>query len=305
MSKISKEANKSSEHQIIGTIYSIPICKLHRMEISPFVIREDPSLFELISSVRNNGILVPIEIRPRSSSSDDYEIISGARRCYAADACMLTCVPAYIMNLDDDDAVIRMVDSNIQREQLMPSERAMAYKLRMDAMKRKAGRPRSNTSENSPNISANFRCDDSLGKELGISGDTVRNYISLTLLIPKLMQMVDEKRIGLSPAYQLSSLNKEEQILLVDTIESEQATPSLSQAQRMRQLSRLGQLTEDTILEIMLEQKKPVRSDISLSGDKVRKYFPKHYSPIQIEELIYKILDVWHTQRKQKSKISK
>ena len=290
-------------HPKVGTIYLLPISDLHVMEISPFKIRNDSALTELIESICKFGIITPIEVRPIKSKG--YEIISGARRHYAASQCNLHSIPAVIVDLDDDDAIIRLVDSNIQRECILPSERALAYKLRMNALKRKAGRPALQSTENSPKFSANFRSDDTVGELAGISGDTVRNLISLTQLVPELMQMVDDKKIGLTPAYQIASLPPDEQKLLVEAIECEQSTPSLSQAQRMRQLSRLGQLNEDTMLEIMLEQKKPVRSDISLSGDKVRKYFPKHYSPVQIEELIYKILDVWHNQRKQNSKIGK
>ena len=190
-----------------------------------------------------------------------------------------------------------MVDSNIQRENILPSERAHAYKMRMDAIKRRAGRPRKEEKENAPNVSANFRCDDSVGELAGVSGDTVRNYISLTQLVPELLQMVDEKKIGLTPAYQLASLPEEEQILLVDTILSEQNTPSLSQVQRLRKLSQAGELNEDTMLSIMAEQKKPVKNDVTLSEEKLRKYFPRAYSPAKIEELVYKLLDVWLKRR--------
>ena len=149
----------------------------------------------------------------------------------------------------------------------------------------------------SPNISAKFRSDDELGQEVGVSGDTIRNYASLTNLVPELMQMVDEGRIKLSPAYQIAALPHNEQSLLFDTIESEQATPSLSQAQRMKRLSQNGELNEDVLLEIMMEQKKPVRNDITLSGEKLRKYFPQSYSPIQMENVIFKLLEAWQRKR--------
>ena len=281
----------------IGTIHLIPVSMLHPMPCSPFKIRDDDAMQELILSIKNFGILNPIEVRPNDSGN--FEIISGVRRYQGAIQNQLESIPAVILDLDDDEAIIRMVDSNIQREYLLPSERAYAYKMRMEALKRKAGRPKKAESKNSPKISANFRSDDSIGEKAGISGDTVRNYISLTLLVPALMQLVDESKIGLTPAYQLTHLSPTEQDLLFETIESEQATPSLSQAQRMRRLSEQGQLNEDSMLSIMMEQKKPVKRDVALSGDKLRKYFPKHYSPEQIETIIFKLLDVWISQKSQ------
>lgn len=281
----------------IGTIHLIPVSMLHPMPCSPFKIRDDDAMQELVLSIKNFGILNPLEVRPNDSGN--FEIISGARRYQGAIQNQLESIPAVILDLDDDEAIIRMVDSNIQREYLLPSERAYAYKMRMEALKRKAGRPKKAEPKNSPKISANFRSDDSIGEKAGISGDTVRNYISLTLLVPALMQLVDESKIGLTPAYQLTHLSPAEQNLLFETIESEQATPSLSQAQRMRRLSEQGQLNEDSMLSIMMEQKKPVKRDVALSGDKLRKYFPKHYSPEQIETIIFKLLDAWISQKSQ------
>lgn len=252
-------------------------------------------MMDLIGSVQQNGVLVPAEVRPRSEGG--YEIISGARRKYASELANLDSIPAIIRDLDDDDAIIRLVDSNIQRENILPSERARAFKLRMEAAKRKAGRPSKEEQENRPNDSANYRSDDAVGEKSGVSGDTVRNYISLTQLIPELMQMVDDKKIALTPAYQIAALPVKDQQLLVETIESEQATPSVSQAQRMRKLSQSGGLNEDTMLEIMMEQKKPVKADITLSGERLRKYFPKSYSPMKIEETIFKLLDAWLRKR--------
>lgn len=285
----------TGEPPVIGSIHSIPLSAIHPMPNNPFQIRDDPAMNELVESVSQFGILVPIEVRP--TEFGDYEMISGSRRHHACTAAGLDSVPAIILHLDDDDAIIRMVDSNIQRENILPSERAHAYKMRMEAIKRKAGRPRKEEKENAPNVSANFRCDDSVGELAGVSGDTVRNYISLTQLIPELLQMVDEKKIGLTPAYQLASLPEQEQTLLVDTILSEQNTPSLSQAQRLRRLSQAGELNEDSILKIMAEQKKAVKMDVTLSEEKLRKYFPRAYSPAKIEELIFKLLEVWLRKR--------
>ena len=202
-------------------------------------------------------------------------------------------MPVLVKDLTDDEAIILLVDSNIQREDILPSERAKAYKMKIDAIKRQGSR----TDLTSPNVSAKFRSDDMIGESAGISGDTVRNYISLNYLIPPLLQMVDEKKIALSPAYQLSHLPEQEQELLMDTIESEQATPSLSQALRMKKLSQEHALNEDTMLAIMCEQKKPVKADVTLSGDKLRKYFPKSYTPLQMETVIFKLLEAWQKKR--------
>ncbi|MDY4754041.1 MAG: ParB/RepB/Spo0J family partition protein [Candidatus Faecousia sp.] len=273
----------------------INIDQLHPHPLSPFGIRDDPSMMELVESVKQFGVLVPAIARPREDGS--YELIAGHRRQKACELAGLDSMPVIVMNLDDNDAIIQMVESNIQRENILPSERAKAYKLKMEALKRQGAR----SDLTSPKISAKFRSDDSVGDEAGVSGDTVRNYIALNNLIPELMEMVDEKRIALSPAYQIAALPKESQEQLLDTIESEQATPSLSQAQRLRKLSQAGELNEDTMLSIMMEQKKPVRNDITLSGDKLKKYFPRSYSPKRIEETIFKLLDVWLKKRQREN----
>lgn len=182
---------------------------------------------------------------------------------------------------------------NLQRENILPSERAKAYKMKMDAIKRQGAR----TDLTSPNISAKFRSDDEIGQEAGVSGDTIRNYISLTQLVPELQQMVDEKKIALTPAYQLAALTPKEQALLLETIDSEQATPSLSQAQRMKKLSQSGELNEDTMLSIMMEQKKPEVWNLTIPMDKIKKYFPRSYTPQRMEEVIFKLLDAWQKKR--------
>ncbi|HRM79751.1 MAG TPA: chromosome partitioning protein ParB, partial [Gemmiger qucibialis] len=197
--------------------------------------------------------------------------------------------PVIVRDIDRDAATIIMVDSNLQRENILPSERAKAYKMKMEAIKRQGAR----TDLTSPKISAKFRSDDEVGQDAGVSGDT----IALTQLVPELQQMVDEKKIALSPAYQLAALTPKEQGLLLETIDSEQTTPSLSQAQRMKKLSQSGELNEDTMLSIMMEQKKPEKNDITLSGEKLRKYFPRSYTPFQIENTIFKLLDAWQKKR--------
>jgi len=275
----------------VGVIYQIPLSELHPHSQNPFAIRDDPPMRELTESVQKSGVLVPAIARPREAGG--YEIIAGHRRKHACEQSGLDSMPIIILELDDNEAIIQLVDSNIQRENILPSERAKAYKMKMEAIKRQGAR----TDLTSPNSSAKFRSDDTVGEKDGVSGDTVRNYIALNNLTPPLMQMVDEKKIALSPAYQIAALSQEEQALLLETMDSEQATPSLSQAQRMKKLSQSGELNEDTMLSIMLEQKKPVRNDITLSGEKLRKYFPRSYSPIKIEETIFKLLDAWLRKR--------
>ena len=277
--------------ETLGVIYRLQLSQLHPHPQNPFSIRDDQAMLDLIQSVQSHGVLVPAIARLRPDG--EYEIIAGHRRKHASELAGLDFMPVVVLDLNDDEAIIQLVDSNIQRENILPSERAKAYKMRMEAMKRQGAR----TDLTSPNISARFRSDDELGQEVGVSGDTIRNYASLTNLVPELMQMVDEGRIKLSPAYQIAALPHNEQSLLLDTIESEQATPSLSQAQRMKRLSQNGELNEDVLLEIMMEQKKPVRNDITLSGEKLRKYFPKSYSPIQMENVIFKLLEAWQRKR--------
>lgn len=275
----------------MGVIYRMPLSQIHPHPQNPFAVRDDPAMQELTESVQKSGVLVPAIARPREAGG--YELISGHRRKHACEQSGLDFMPVIVLNLNDDEAIIRLVDSNIQRENILPSERAKAYKMKMDAIKRQGAR----TDLTAPNGSAKFRSDDLIGEKDGVSGDTVRNYISLTNLTPPLMQMVDDGKIALTPAYQIAALSKDEQSILLETMDSEQATPSLSQAQRMKKLSQSGELNEDTMLSIMMEQKKPVRNDITLSGDKLRKYFPRSYSPMQMEAVIFKLLEAWQRKR--------
>lgn len=282
---------KITAPEALGVVYRMPISDLHPHPLNPYKVREDQPMKDLVESVQKSGVLVPAIARPLDSGG--YQLISGHRRMRASKLAGLDFMPVIVSSLNDDEAIILLIDSNIQREDVLPSERAMAYKLKMDAVKRQGKR----TDLTSPNVSAKFRTDDEIGENAGISGDTVRNYIALNDLIPELLQMVDEKKIALSPAYQLSRLPEDEQFILLETIESEQATPSLSQALRMKKLSQEGGLNEDTMLAIMCEQKKPVKADITLSGDKLKKYFPKSYSPMQMEAIIFKLLEAWQKKR--------
>ena len=269
----------------------IPLSDLHPFPNHPFKVREDDAMKETAESVREYGILTPAIVRPREGGG--YEIISGHRRKHACELAGLDAMPALVREMDDDMAVIMMVDSNLQRENILPSERAQAYKMKMEALKRRGAR----TDLTSPQVAAKFRSDDEVAKNEGISGDTVRRYIRLTELSPALQQMVDEKKIALTPAVEISYLTPDEQSLLKDTIDSEQATPSLSQAQRMKKLSQEGKLNEDSMLSIMMEDKKPEKYDLTISGDKLRKYFPRSYTPRQMEETILKLLEAWQRKR--------
>ena len=277
--------------QTTEQIIRIPLFELHPFPDHPYGIREDKAMQDTVDSVKANGVVVPAIVRPRAEGG--YEIIAGHRRKLASEQAGFTDMPCIIRNLTDDEAIIQLVDSNAQREDVLPSERAKAYKMRLDAIKRQGAR----TDLTSPNNSAKSRSDDEVGSTEGVSGDTVRNIISLNNLVPELMQMVDEKKISLTPAYQIAALTEPEQRLLVETIDSEQATPSVSQAQRIRKLSQAGELNEDNLLQIMMEQKKPQDFSITIPVDKLRKYFPKTYTPARMEETIFKLLEAWQRKR--------
>ena len=273
------------------TVVHIPLSELHPYPNHPYGIRDDPAMQDTVDSIKANGVVVPAIVRPRAEGG--YEIVAGHRRKLASEQAGFTEMPCIVRNLTDDEAIIQLVDSNAQREDVLPSERAKAYKMRLEAIKRQGTR----SDLTSPNHSAKFRSDDEVGNTEGISGDTVRNIISLNNLVPELMDMVDKGKISLTPAYQLAALTKPEQELLVTTIESEQATPSVSQAQRLRRLSQSGDLNEDNMLEIMSQQKKPDSMSITLPYEKLRKYFPKSYTPARMEETIFKLLEQWQRKR--------
>ena len=288
----SVEENSEKRKPAKEDVRMLRLTDLHPFPNHPFKVREDESMKETAKSVGDVGVLTPAIVRPRKEGG--YEIISGHRRKRACELAGLEKMPAIVRDMDDDTAVIMMVDSNLQRENILPSERAQAYKMKMDAMKRRGAR----TDLTSPQVAAKFRSDDEIAKNEGISGDTVRRYIRLTELSPPLQQMVDEKKIALTPAVEISYLKPEEQALLADAIESEQATPSLSQAQRMRQLSKLGALDADMILTVMSEEKKPEKYDLTISGEKLRKYFPASSTPREMEDTILKLLDAWQRNKR-------
>lgn len=249
---------------------------------------------ETVESIKEYGVLVPIIARSREEGG--YEIISGHRRKRACELAGIETIPAVIRNIDRDTATIFMCDSNLQRENILPSERAAAYKMKMEAIKRRAGRP---SKENASQVETHKRSDEIIAEQTGESRAQIQRYIRLTELQPELQQMVDDKKIAMTPAVEISYLKPEEQRILLTTIESEQATPSLSQAQRMKKLSQSGELTEDTILDIMMEQKKPERTDLTIPADILQKYFPRSYTPQQMQKVIEKLLAGWQRKRQQ------
>ena len=272
-------------------VQNIPLSELYPFPDHPFSVRDDDSMKETVESVKEYGVLMPAIARPREGGG--YELVAGHRRKHACELAGLDTMPVIVRDLDRDTAIIFMVDSNIQRENISPMEKAKALKMKMEAIRRQGTR----TDLTSPNNSAKFRSDDEIGAEMGMSGDTVRNMISLTQLVPELQQMVDDRKIAVTPAYQIAALKPEEQALLVETIESEQTTPSVSQAQRMKKLSQSGKLDEDTMLGIMSEEKKPEVDKIVLTSDTLHKYFPRSYTPKQMQDTIIKLLEQWMKKR--------
>ena len=272
-------------------VENIPLEKLKPFPNRPFKIREDEAMMETVESVKSFGVLQPAIVR--KTKDGEYEILSGHRRKRACELARRKTMPVIVRELSDDAAVIFMVDSNLQRENILPSERAAAYKMKLEAMKRQGMR----TDLTSPQVASKLRSDDQVAKESNISGDTLRRYIRLTELQPELMKMVDEKKIAFTPAVELSYLKPDEQRMLIDTIESEQSTPSLSQAQRMKKLSQSGELNDDVMLSIMSEIKKPEKNEIRLSSDILEKYFPKNYTPQKMQEVIIKLLESWQRKR--------
>ena len=253
---------------------------------SPFHVAEDETLSELAESIKEFGIVTPIITRPKEDG-DGYEVIAGQRRVRASELAGINTVPAFVLPLDRDRAIITLVDSNLQRENILPSERAFAYKMKSEAMKRQGFR----TDLTSSQVVTKLRTDDKVAQGFGVGRMTVQRFIRLTELIPPILQMVDEGKIALTPAVELSFLKKDEQENLFATMESEEATPSLSQAQRMKQLSQSGRLDMDTIFAIMTEEKGNQKETLKINTSKLKKYFPKNTTPKQMEETIIKLLE--------------
>ena len=289
----STEEERSKD--VVGSIVNIPLPQLHDFPNHPFKVRDDEKMQETVESVKAYGVLVPAIVRQRPDGG--YEIVAGHRRKRASELAGLSELPAIVRDLDDDAATIIMVDSNLQRENILPSERAQAYKMKLEAIKRQ-GERRDLTSDQVGQKLNGKTSRELVAEKSPDSPTQIQRYIRLTELQPELQEMVDSGKMAMTPAVELSYLKPEEQSLLLETIESEQATPSLSQAQRIKKLSQSGDLNEDSILGIMSEQKKPeLSSNITLSGDKLKKYFPKSYTPAQIENTIFKLLDSWLRKR--------
>ena len=259
---------------------------LYPLPDNPFHVAEDETLSELAESIKEFGIVTPIITRPKEDG-DGYEVIAGQRRVRASELAGINTVPAFVLPLDRDRAIITLVDSNLQRENILPSERAFAYKMKSEAMKRQGFR----TDLTSSQVVTKLRTDDKVAQGFGVGRMTVQRFIRLTELIPPILQMVDEGKIALTPAVELSFLKKDEQENLFATMESEEATPSLSQAQRMKQLSQSGRLDMDTIFAIMTEEKGNQKETLKINTSKLKKYFPKNTTPKQMEETIIKLLE--------------
>ena len=283
---------ESRQDEQLEKIQEIPLSELHPFKDHPFKVKDDDAMLETADSIKKYGVLVPAIARPLPDGG--YELVAGHRRRRASELAGKETMPVIVRDLDDDAATIIMVDSNLQRENLLPSERAFAYKMKLEAIKHQGAR----TDLTSVQVEQKLSARDQVAKEAGErSGIQVMRYVRLTELIPELLDMVDEKKIAFNPAYELSFLKPDEQQMLVETMDYEQATPSLSQAQRMKKFSQEGKLSEDVMLAIMSEEKKGDLDKVTLSSDTLRKYFPKSYTPAKMQETIIKLLEQWQKKR--------
>ena len=286
----STEENRQEEQR--EQVQQIPIDALHPFTNHPFKVLDDEAMTRTVESIAQYGVLAPLIARPRPDG-DGYEIISGHRRQYAAKLAGLDTLPVIVRQMSDDAAVILMVDSNLQREHILPSERALAYKMKLEAIKNQGAR----SDLTSPQVAAKFRSDDAVAKDQGISGDTVRRYIRLTNLIPELLDMVDEKKISFNPAVELSYLNESQQRDFLEAMDGTQNAPSVSQAQQLKKMAQCGEFTYEKAFDILGQEKKSEQDTVTIKNDILRKYFPRSYTPRQMEEKIIQLLDVW--QKKQ------
>lgn len=299
-------------------VIDIPLNEIHDFPDYPFRVVQDDAMNEMAESVKQFGVLVPAMVRPREDGG--YELISGHRRKMASTLAGRDSLPCIVRDLSDDEAIIVMVDSNLQREQLLPSEKAKAYKMKLEAMKRQGRRTDLSLSQletNSDNPTCaqvghkliNPKSRDLLAEQVGDSKSQIQRFIRLNNLVPEIMALVDEGKIGMTPAVELSYIPQEQQALVMEAIDSEQATPSLSQAQRLRKMSTAGELNEDTALEVMMEQKKPPQSEksplkggITISEDRLKTIFPKTWDRVRMEKLIYSLLETWAKHREERNK---
>lgn len=271
-------------------VQSLPLDRLMPFPNHPFKVLDDEKMQETVESIKERGVLVPILVRPKNDGN--FEIVSGHRRHHASLLAGKTEIPAIVREMDDDTAILLMVDSNLQREELLPSEKAFAYKMKLDAMKRQAGRPKENGGQIDPHL-IRGKSRDIFAEEIGESAKQIQRYIRLTNLVPDLLNRVDNKTIAFNAAVEVSYLTEPEQKMLCDAIEREECTPNLKQARRLKQFSQDGKLDENVIDAIMTEEK-PIEDKLVLKGDVLAKYFPKTYTPSQKQKVIVKLLEDWH-----------
>ena len=274
----------------------IPIDALHPFTNHPFKVLDDEAMTRTVESIAQYGVLSPLIARPRPEGG--YEIISGHRRQYAAKLAGLDTLPVIVRQMDDDAAVILMVDSNLQREHILPSERALAYKMKLDAMRRTSGRP---SKENPRQLVGNFETADIVGKESGESGRQVQRFIRLTNLVPELLDMVDEKKISFNPAVELSYLDESQQRDFLEAMEDTQNAPSFSQAQQLKKMAQQGEFSYEKAFDVMGQEKKSEKDTVTIKNETLRKYFPRSCTPKQMEEKIIQLLDAWQKKQQRRN----
>ena len=290
----STEENRQEEQR--EQVQQIPIDALHPFTNHPFKVLDDEAMTRTVESIAQYGVLAPLIARPRPDG-DGYEIISGHRRQYAAKLAGLDTLPVIVRQMSDDAAVILMVDSNLQREHILPSERALAYKMKLEAIKNQGAR----SDLTSPQVAAKFRSDDAVAKDQGISGDTVRRYIRLTNLIPELLDMVDEKKISFNPAVELSYLDESQQRDFLEAMQDTQNAPSLSQAQQLKKMAQQGEFSYEKAFDVMGQEKRSEKDTVTIKNETLRKYFPRSYTPKQMEEKIIQLLDAWQKKQQRRN----
>ena len=287
---------ESRQEQQREQVQQIPIGELFPFKNHPFKVLDDEAMTRTVESIAQYGVLAPLIARPRPDG-DGYEIISGHRRQYAAKLAGLDTLPVIVRQMSDDAAVILMVDSNLQREHILPSERAFAYKMKLEAIKNQGAR----SDLTSPQVAAKFRSDDAVAKDQGISGDTVRRFIRLTNLIPELLDMVDEKKIAFNPAVELSYLDESQQRDFLEAMEDTQNAPSLSQAQQLKKMAQQGEFSYEKAFDVMGQEKKSEKDTVTIKNETLRKYFPRSYTPKQMEEKIIQLLDAWQKKQQRRN----
>mgnify|MGYP000114085453 FL=1 len=290
----STEENRQEEQR--EQVQQIPIDALHPFTNHPFKVLDDEAMTRTVESIAQYGVLSPLIARPRPEGG--YEIISGHRRQYAAKLAGLDTLPVIVRQMDDDAAVILMVDSNLQREHILPSERALAYKMKLDAMRRTSGRP---SKENPRQLVGNFETADIVGKESGESGRQVQRFIRLTNLVPELLDMVDEKKIAFNPAVELSYLDESQQRDFLEAMEDTQNAPSLSQALQLKKIAQQGEFSYEKAFDVMGQEKKSEKDTVTIKNETLRKYFPRSYTPKQMEEKIIQLLDAWQKKQQRRN----